>query len=177
MAVHDSVDPLKEHKAILALIHKFLSGISSRDPALMHSCILPTGTALLIRPATITKSAEIALQAPTPEPQTPPPPTRQHLHLTLPQVIDRIPFQLLVSIEENIALAEWEDGDDGDRYGGRKTEIRVYEDVAFAWTPFETKFDGVVQTVGMNMMTFVRRLEGVEGEWVISYVGDTCRKV
>jgi hypothetical protein len=28
-------------------------------------------------------------------------------------------------MEENIALAEWEEGDDGRKYNGRKTEVSV----------------------------------------------------
>ena len=81
-------------------------------------------------------------------------------------------------MEENIALTDWEAGDDGDKYGGRKTEIRVDGDIAFAWTPYEVRIGGVLQHVGTNMFSFVRRLEGSRrGEWVISYVGDTYREV
>lgn len=32
-------------------------------------------------------------------------------------------------MEENIALATWQNGDDGDRFGGRKTYIMVDRDV------------------------------------------------
>ncbi|CZT13242.1 hypothetical protein WAI453_005385 [Rhynchosporium graminicola] len=167
MAVADPIqaeDPLREHKAILSLTHKFLPGISLKDPALMHSFIFSTGHALLIRTATTyaaspedTKNHESS-------------PTRRYLHLPLPQIISRIPFDSSFMIEENIVLKEWEEGDDGDKYKGRKTKVRVYDDIGFAWTPFETRFTGVVQTVVVIVMTFVRRLEehgGEEWEWAI----------
>ncbi|KAH9221921.1 hypothetical protein DL95DRAFT_381695 [Leptodontidium sp. 2 PMI_412] len=166
-----SNDPLTEHKAILALIHKFLSGIKLRNPTLMHSCILPSGHALLIRPIAdkISSLVEHSHQSTSP---------RQHLQITLPEVIDRIPFDSPVSMEENIALTVWEDGDDGDKYGGRKSEIRVDGDIAFAWTPYEVRLGGVLHHVGTNVFSFVRRLDGPEkGSWVIAYVGDTFKEV
>ncbi|KAH7321823.1 hypothetical protein BKA65DRAFT_568681 [Rhexocercosporidium sp. MPI-PUGE-AT-0058] len=157
-----SDDPLVEHKVILALIHKFLSGIKLRDPELMHSCILPSGHALLIRPVA-KESSSVA-------------PPRQHLQITLPEVIDRIPFDSPVTMEENIALTDWEEGDDGEKYGGRKSEVRVDNDIALAWTPYEVRLGGVLHHVGTNAFSFVRRLDGPEeGNWVISYVGDTFR--
>lgn len=166
-----SDDLLKEHKIILALAHKFLSGIKLRDRDLMHSCILSTGQALLIRPIvkTTTNPSE------SPNQGTPPP--RQHLQITLSEVVNRIPFESPVSMEEKIALAEWEDGDDGDSYGGRKSEIRVDGDIAFAWTPYKVRVDGVLHHVGTNVFSFVRRLDGPEkGDWVIAFVSDTFRE-
>lgn len=80
-------------------------------------------------------------------------------------------------MEENIALAEWEEGDDGDRYQRRKSEVRVDGDIAVAWTPYEVRLDGRLHHVGTNVFTVVRRLEGdKKGEWVISYVSDTFRE-
>ncbi|PVH81630.1 hypothetical protein DL98DRAFT_570995 [Cadophora sp. DSE1049] len=167
-----SEDPLEEHKIILSLIHKFLSGIKLRDPSLMHSCILPSGSALLIRPVN-SKSLE-ANERSSQGILLP----RQHLQITLPEVVDRIPWDSPANMEENIALAEWEDGDDEENYGGRKTEIRVDGDIAFAWTPYEVRVGGVLHHFGTNIFHFVRRLEGPEkGNWVIAYVGDTFRGV
>ncbi|KAH7393490.1 hypothetical protein BKA64DRAFT_676330 [Cadophora sp. MPI-SDFR-AT-0126] len=167
-----SKDALAEHKMILSLVHKFLSGIKLRNPSLMHSCILPTGTALLIRPVN-SKPLEAHVQ---PSQDIPLP--RQHLQITLPEVVDRIPWDSPVTIEENIALAEWEQGDDEGKYGGRKSEIRVDGDIGFAWAPYEVRFGGVLHHVGTNIFHFVRRLEGPEeGNWVITHVGDTFRGV
>ncbi|KAG4440933.1 hypothetical protein IFR05_003562 [Cadophora sp. M221] len=166
-----SDDPRAEHRVILALIHKFLSGIKFCDPTLMHSCILPSGHALLIRPIAPKTSSEHQNSSQST-------PLRQHLQITLPEVIDRIPFESPVSMEENIALTEWEDGDDGEKYRGRKSEIRVDGDIAFAWTPYEVRHSGVLHHVGTNVFSFVRRLDGPEtGSWVISYVADTFREV
>ncbi len=86
-------------------------------------------------------------------------------------------------MEENIALAEWEEGNDGEKYGGRKSEVRVDGDIAVCWTPYEVRLAGRLHHVGTNAFTAVRRLEDGRGEgegqrkgdWVISYVSDTLR--
>jgi hypothetical protein len=79
-------------------------------------------------------------------------------------------------MEENIALATWQDGDDGDRYGARRTEVRVDGDLGMAWTPFEVRSGGEVVNVGTNVFTLLKRVEGERvGEWVISGIADTTR--
>lgn len=54
-------------------------------------------------------------------------------------------------IEENIAMAPWEKGDDGDKYEGRRTEIRVDHDLAVTWTPYEVRVGGKVDHVEANV--------------------------
>ncbi|KAK0099733.1 hypothetical protein ONS95_013374 [Cadophora gregata] len=138
----------------------------------MHSCILSSGHALLVRP--INSKPLNSKESASRDTQTPP----QHLQITLPEVIDRIPWDSPVSLEENIALTEGEEGDDEEKYGGIKSEIRVDGDIAFAWTPYEVRLGGILHHVGTNVFHFVRRLEGPEkGSWVIAYVGDTFREV
>ncbi|KAN0103172.1 hypothetical protein V8E51_011485 [Hyaloscypha variabilis] len=146
----------KEEIAILATVHKFLSGIKDRNPVQMHACIHPSGGhALLIRP----------------DPSSPG--IKKHLSLTLAEVVERIPFDASGELEENIALTEWEDGDDGMKYGGRKSEVRIDHDLAVVWTPYEFRRGGVVSHVGTNVFSLVR--EGAEGRWVICWVSDTWR--
>lgn len=70
------------------------------------------------------------------------------LQLTLTEVVDRIPFDHPQDIEKAIALAAWEDGEHGDRYEGRRTEIRVGYDLAEAWTPYEFRIGGKVSHAG-----------------------------
>jgi len=79
-------------------------------------------------------------------------------------------------MEENIALAEWEEGDDGMKYNGRKTEVRVDEDLAVVWTPFEFRKDGKLSHEGTNCFSLVKGCEGERsGEWLICGVSDTLR--
>jgi hypothetical protein len=144
-----------EEEAVLALCRKFLSGIKNRNPVLMHSCILPSGSGTLIRP-------------PLPSTEAP-----QILNLTLPEIVNRIPFDLPQGIEENIAIASWEDGDDGEKYEGRKSEVRVDYDLAMAWTPYEVRIGGKVTHVGTNIWSLLKM---ADGRWVISGVADTTRQ-
>lgn len=159
-----------EERAALSTVQKFLSSIKSRDPASMHSCVLPDSHALLIRPKTHTDVVE-----PTPtqsKPQTQP--EKQHLHLTLAEVIDRLPFSSPKSMEENIALASWESGSDGDLYEGCKTEVKVDHDLAVVWTPYEVRIDGVQHHVGTNIWSLVKM---EDRGWVIVWISDTYRSV
>jgi len=146
-----------EESAILATVQQFLSGIKARNPAQMHACIHPSGGhALLIRPSPSS------------------PGTKQHLSLTLAEVLNRIPFDSADELEENIALAEWEEGDDGMKYGGRKSEVRVDRDLAVVWTPYEFRRNGALSHVGTNVFSLVKEGDG-EGRWVICWVSDTWR--
>lgn len=80
-------------------------------------------------------------------------------------------------MEENIALATWQDGDDGDKYEGRRTEIRIDYDLAVAWTPFEVRKGRKVTHVGTNIFNLLKRVdEEDKGGWVISGVADTTRQ-
>jgi len=151
--------PTEDEKAILATCRNFLDGIKARDPEAMHSVVLPNGQGTLIRPP---------LQGST---------TPQILQLTLTEVVDRIPFNHPEDIEETIALATWEEGNDGDRYEGRRTEISVDYDLAAAWTPYEVRIGGKVSHVGTNIFNLMKRVDGErKGEWVITGVGDTTRQ-
>ncbi|KAE9374628.1 hypothetical protein N431DRAFT_438066 [Stipitochalara longipes BDJ] len=146
-----------EEIAILATVQKFLAGIKARNPAQMHACIHPSGGhALLIRPSPSSSK------------------TKQHLSLTLAEVVDRIPFDSPEELEENIALAEWEEGDDGTKYGGRKSEVRVDHDLAVVWTPYEVRKDGNLSHVGTNVFSLVKEADG-ESRWLICWVSDTWR--
>ena len=137
----------KEEIAVLAVARRFLGGLKARDPASMHSCTLPTSHALLIRPSPDARSGKTPSSSQLP---------KQILHLTLAQVVDRIPWDSPESIEENIARADWEEGDDGDKYGGRKTEVRVDGDLAMVWTPYEVRKDGLLTHNGTNVFTFAK---------------------
>jgi len=104
---------------------------------------------------------------------------------TIPRVI-QVPIAELIErvtssteqMEENIALAAWEEGDDGDRFGGRKTEVRVDGALGVAWTPFEVLVDGVASTCGTNVFSLVKRVGTVGvSEWVICGIADTARPV
>jgi len=142
-----------QEKAVLDVCLKFLSSIKLKDRATMHSLILPSAHVTNIRPPVIK--------------------TRP-----LPDLIDSLPLDAAQSIEENIAIWDKsdEENNDGDKYGGRKTEIRVDEKGSFAmaWTPYEVRYDGVVHHVGTNVFMMARRMEGMDvGAWVISGVADT----
>jgi hypothetical protein len=154
----------KEEIAALTTVKKFLSGIKARNPAQMHACIHPSGGhALLIRPSPSRSSPSS-------------PVGKQHLSLTLAEVVNRIPFDSAASLEENIALAEWEEGEDGERFEGRKSEARVDGDLAAVWTPYEFLRDGVLSHVGTNVFSLVKLCGGKrKGEWVIGWISDTGR--
>ncbi|KAF8849110.1 hypothetical protein BDZ45DRAFT_246316 [Acephala macrosclerotiorum] len=161
-----------EERAALAVCQKFLSSIKSRDPASMHSCVLPDGHALLIRPKAYTGAVESSTTAPNSEQQ----PEKQHLSVTLSEVINRLPFDSPKSMEENIAPASWESSCSSDLnlYDGRKTEVKVDHDLAMVWTPYEVRIDGVRHHVGTNAWSLVK----MEGRgWVIAWVSDTYRSV
>lgn len=90
--------------------------------------------------------------------------------------MNRIPFDSAASLEENIALAEWEEGEDGERFEGRKSEARVDGDLAAVWTPYEFLRDGVLSHVGTNVFSLVKLCGGKrKGEWVIGWISDTWR--
>lgn len=151
--------PTDDEKAILAICHKFLDSIKTRDPATMHSVVLSNGHGTLIRPPL--KGSTVP----------------QILQVTLAECVERIPFNHPEDIEETIALATWEDGDDGDRYEGRRTQIRVDYDLAMAWTPYEVCIGGKVSHVGTNVFNLMKRVDGDrKGEWVITGVADTTRQ-
>jgi hypothetical protein len=84
--------PTPDAAAALAVVRTFLSGVKARSPTQMHSTILPSGHATLIRPS-------------------PPPSAKKNiLQITLEQTVDRIPFDGEVESGGTIAGAEWEDG-------------------------------------------------------------------
>jgi len=150
--------PKADEKAVLTTCHNFLDGIKNRDSKSMHAIILPNGQATLIRPPVPGSSV------------------RQLLQITLPACIDRIPFDHPEEIEETIALAAWEDGEDDDRYGGRQTEVKVDMDFAVVWTPFVVYIGGKVSHRGTNVFQLTKRIEGEKkGEWVITGLADTAR--
>jgi hypothetical protein len=149
----------EDEKAVLAICRKFLDGIKTRDAAAMHSVVVPNGHGTLIRPP---------LQGSA---------VPQILQITLTECVERIPFNHPEDIEETIALATWEEGDDGDRYEGRRTEIRVDYDLAVAWTPYEVRIGGKISHVGTNIFNLMKRVEGEKmGEWVVTGVADTTRQ-
>jgi hypothetical protein len=149
----------EDETAVLTICHRFLDSIKARDPATMHSVVLPNGHGTLIRPPAQGETAPQVLQ------------------LTLTECVERIPFDYPEDIEETIALATWESGDDGDRYEGRRTEIRVDYDLAMAWTPYEVRIGGKVSHVGTNIFSLMKRTDGErKGEWVITGVADTTRQ-
>jgi len=158
----NSLQQRKEEKAILATILKFFDGLRNRSAETMLSTLLPTGHAMLIRPQPEGEGDE-----------------KRIVNMNLGELVN-----VLTSItedappmEENIALATWQDGDDGDRYNGRRTEIRVDGDLAVAWTPFEVRAGGEVKMVGTNIFNLLKRVEGErKGEWAISGVADTTRR-
>ena len=154
-----SSNPTEDEKAVLATCHKFLDGIKTRDPAAMHSVVLPNGHGTLIRPPLQGSSVP------------------QILQITLTECIERIPFNHPEDIEETIALATWEEGDDGDRYEGRRTEVRVDYDLAVAWMPYEVRLGGKISHIGTNIFSLMKRAEGENmDEWVITGVADTTRQ-
>jgi hypothetical protein len=154
----------KEEIAALATVQKFISGIKVRNPAQMQACIHASGGhALLIRPS-LSRSSPSSLVG------------KQHISLTLAEVVNRIPFDGPERLEENIARAEWEEGGDGEVFEGRKSEVRVDGDLAVAWTPYAFLRDGVLSHIGMNVLSLVKLCQGErKGEWVIGWISDTWR--
>lgn len=149
------VTDMKEKALVLSIVHKFLGGIKDRDPASMHSFILPTSTAHIIRPS-------------------PNSPETQLIQIPISSIINtRIPFDSPESSEENIAKAEFEEGqeEDGEKYEGRKTKVEVDHDLAVVWTPYEVRLGGAVHHVGTNIFSLAK----VQGKWLIMNISDTSR--
>lgn len=71
--------------------------------------------------------------------------------------MERIPFSDPQEFEERIV---------GD------VVVRVDDDVAVVWAPYEFHIDGAVDHVGSNIFSLLER----EGVWKISGVADTSRK-
>ena len=154
----------KDQEAILSTILLFFTGLRNASPSTMLSTVLPTGHAALLRPSPPNPSSNLH--------------TKQIFHLTLADVIAKVTTisDGVPRLEENIALASWQDGDDGDRYGGRRTEVRVAGGLGMAWTPFEVRTieGGEVVNVGTNVFTLLKRVEGERvGEWAICGIADT----
>lgn len=152
----------QDEDAVLAVILHFFEGLRQSSAEMMLSNVLPTGHATLIRPSQDGQGGSQVMQ------------------FTLPELIERVTKIGKESPEpmsENIALATWQEGDDGDKYEGRRTEIRIDYDLAMAWTPYEVRKGDVVSHVGTNIFQFFKAADGEKkGTWMISGVADTTRQ-
>jgi hypothetical protein len=148
----------KQKQAVLEVILKFFDGLRDNSAEIMNSTLLPNGHATLIRPALKDNS------------------TSQVIQLSFAELMERLTEPRDQFLEENIALATWQDGDDGNRYQGRRTKVSVDHDLAVAWTPYEVRMGGKVIHVGTNIFNLLKMAEGKrKGQWVISGVADTAR--
>ncbi|KAJ7440292.1 hypothetical protein B0H11DRAFT_545363 [Mycena galericulata] len=118
----------EEQLAVLAVAEKFLQGIGARDKNLMLALIHPSGGAALMR-------------------------NGSPLFLTLPGLVERIPFDHPKEISEIIS--------------GQPT-IFVDRDIAMAWTPYEFIIDNAIDHAGTDIWSFAK----LDGKWLISGLAD-----
>jgi hypothetical protein len=79
------------------------------------------------------------------------------LFINLRGVVDRIPFDAPGTMEEIIS---------------GQPVIRVDNDIAMAWTPYEVLINGKIDHVGTDIWSFVK----LDGQWYISGLADNSRK-
>lgn len=78
--------------------------------------------------------------------------------INLSGVIDRLPFDLPQKMEERIS---------------GQPVVRIDNDIAMAWTPYEFLIDDVMDHVGTDIWSFAKQ----NGRWLISGVADNSRKL
>lgn len=136
---HNSSSLISEEAAVLHIVETFLSCIRTRNPTLMRSFVLPESHACLVRRGV-------------------------PLHLTLPEVIDRIPW----------------DRSDNDIYDEQisNSKVLIDQDIAMAWTPYKFYQGDRLNHTGTNIFTLWKRSGEGEGcGWVISGLSDIAREV
>jgi hypothetical protein len=121
----------EEEQSVLDVCHTFLDGIKHKSRAAMMATVLPECHGTLSRPDGI-------------------------LHLTLPAIIDRIPFDAPEQFEEPIF----------------DPLVRIDHDLAMVWARYEFMIGGKLHHVGSNVFSLLKR----EGTWLISGIADTWRK-
>ncbi|KAJ7149679.1 hypothetical protein C8R46DRAFT_1125762, partial [Mycena filopes] len=121
-----------EQLAILSVVETFLSGIRLRDKALMLSHVLPAGGATLVRNGT-------------------------PLHMTLADVVERLPFDWPQKMSEPIVGTP---------------VVLIDRDIAMAWTPYEFYMDETLDHVGTDIWSLAKQ----DGKWIISGLADNNRK-
>lgn len=72
-------------------------------------------------------------------------------------VVDRVPFDLMQKMEERIS---------------GQPIVRIDNDIAMAWTPYEFLIDDVMDHVGTDIWSFAKQ----NGRWLISGLADNSRK-
>lgn len=124
---------IPEEVAILEVVNKFLSCIKNKDRALMHSLVLPKGATTLIRRG-------------------------KAVHLSLDEVVERIPVESKMEMDEQI-------------YNCR---VHVDGDLGVAWTPYLFLEDGRLNHTGTNIFNMWK----TESKgWIITGVADIAREV
>ena len=126
-----------EEAAVLNTANSFLRGIKARDKATMMSLILPSGAACLIREDRDTK-------------------TMQPLHMSLQAVVDRIPFDGPLELDEQ----------------AYNSKVLVDGELAMAWTPYAFYEGTRLNHTGTNIFTLWKK----ESKWLITGVSDIARE-
>ena len=116
-----------DEESILITVQTFLGGIKARSKSDMLDSVLHAGSVCLLRDN---------------EPVT----------MTLPAVIDRIPFDTAQVLDETM----------------HDPKVLIDQSIAMVWAPYKFWVDGKLDHVGTNIFTMLKQ----EGKWVISGVAD-----